>query len=534
MSCKIIEKLAMTGIIGGRSYMWDRKDLKAKGKKSFIANYWQSIIVSLFIVILASVRSVNRMGEARTGEALTDFGYGRIGKLLEESSNGDLSFLTDSIATKVHATQGVFATILNETGNSGSFLLGIINGINDMAFNGHIGRGIIILIAAIVIFFMWLFFQNIIQVGRHRFFLETRIYPETKFGRIFFVYRIKRIGNVAKVMFMMYFFLALWSLTIVGLFIKYYSYRLAPVILAENPSISWKEALTVSKKMMHGNKLRTFILDLSFAGWMLLSMLTFGLVSVFYLHPYREAVNMELYLALREIELAGDEGSIRIFNDKYLTEKPVGRYYAGQVSTENNEYPMSLFSVPDRHKNQLHKLDYTRRYSLSNLIMLFFSLCFIGYLYEIFYALVVLGEFVNRGTMYGPWLPIYGCGGMLTLLLFKRWSEKPIVVFFCSMALCGIMEFFTSWFLETYLHKKWWDYSGFFLNIDGRVCLEQLIIFGLSCCLNIYLISPFLAGVYDKLPKKRAVIICLILFILFITDFIISLNDPNTAGLVHM
>ena len=62
--------------------MWDRKTLKSKGKKSFLGNYWQSIIVSLFIIILASVRSVSRMGDARIGEAFTDFGVGRIGTYL--------------------------------------------------------------------------------------------------------------------------------------------------------------------------------------------------------------------------------------------------------------------------------------------------------------------------------------------------------------------------------------------------------------------------------------------------------------------
>jgi len=512
--------------------MWSIKDLKSKGKKSFTANYWQAIIVSLFIIVLASVRSSSHMGEMRTGEELADFGFGRVGNFLKGIGNTDSFAVTDYLVTKAHATQGVLATILNETGNSGSFMMGIINGINDLAFNGHIGRGIIILIAAVVTFFVWIFFQNIIQVGKHRFFLETRIYPETKIGRLFYIYRIRRVFNVAKVMLVMYVFLALWAFTVVGIFIKYYSYKMVPVVLSENPSITWQEAMDISKKLMHGNKWKAFLLDLSFIGWLFLSVISFGIVSVFYVHPYREATEMELYIFLREEALAKDESLSRIFNDKYLTEKPVGRYYAGQENVDNNEYPMSLFTIPDRHKNLLNNLEASRKYSLKDLIMLFFSLCFLGYLSEILYALVVLGEFVNRGTMYGPWLPIYGCGGILTLILFKRWVRKPILVFIFSVIISGFLEFFASWFLEVFLDKKWWDYSGFFLNIDGRICLEGLIVFGLSCCLNIYLISPLLAGIYDRIIGRRVILICIILITLFIVDFMFSINHPNTAGLV--
>lgn len=73
-----------------------------------------------------------------------------------------------------------------------------------------------------------------------------------------------------------------------------------PYILAENPKIERKKAFKLSKKMMKGNKWKTFILDLSFLGWELLSIFTFGLLNIFYINPYKVATTVELYEVLKK------------------------------------------------------------------------------------------------------------------------------------------------------------------------------------------------------------------------------------------
>lgn len=73
-----------------------------------------------------------------------------------------------------------------------------------------------------------------------------------------------------------------------------------PYILAENPKIQRKKAFKLSKKMMKGNKWKTFILDLSFLGWELLSIFTFGLLNIFYINPYKVATTVELYEVLKK------------------------------------------------------------------------------------------------------------------------------------------------------------------------------------------------------------------------------------------
>ena len=78
-----------------------------------------------------------------------------------------------------------------------------------------------------------------------------------------------------------------------------------PYILAENPKIERKKAFKLSKEMMKGNKWKTFILDLSFLGWELLSIFTFGLLNIFYINPYKVATTVELYEVLKKQIRAG-------------------------------------------------------------------------------------------------------------------------------------------------------------------------------------------------------------------------------------
>ena len=101
-------------------------------------------------------------------------------------------------------------------------------------------------------------------------------------------------------MFLRELFLCLWSmLRIVPGVIKRYSYRMVPYILADDPIIGAGDAITLSRKMMNGHKWNTFVLDLSFIGWDLLSILTMGLLGVFYVNPYQFSTDAELYQVLK-------------------------------------------------------------------------------------------------------------------------------------------------------------------------------------------------------------------------------------------
>ena len=142
------------------------------------------------------------------------------------------------------------------------------------------------------------FLLNPIEMGCNKFFLKN-LDEDAKISNVTYAFD-NNYKNVVKVMFRRDLAIVLWSLLFVipGIY-KAYEYRMIPYLLAENPNMSWQEAFNASKEMMSGNKWKAFVLDLSFIGWHLLSILTLGLLSVFYVNPYKFATNAALYERLK-------------------------------------------------------------------------------------------------------------------------------------------------------------------------------------------------------------------------------------------
>ena len=174
-------------------------------------------------------------------------------------------------------------------------------------------------------------------------------------------------------------------------------------------------------------------------------------------------------------------------------------------------------------------MNYLRSYKITSLIVLFFVLCFIGWIYEVSIHLVRDGVFVNRGTMHGPWLPIYGWGGLLIITLLYNFRTNPKKQFFATIVLCGIVEYISSFALDVIYGQKWWDYSGYFVNLNGRICLEGLLIFGLGGLAISYIIAPMLDNALRKVSKKALVPMLVGLVTIFIIDQIYSWKVPNVG-----
>ena len=140
-------------------------------------------------------------------------------------------------------------------------------------------------------------------------------------------------------------------------------------------------------------------------------------------------------------------------------------------------------------------------------------------------------KFVNRGFLIGPYCPIYGWGALTITVLLKRYMEDPLVLFVMSTIICSIIEYFTSYFMEKKYHARWWDYSNKKFNINGRICLETLIPFGVLGVIIMYVTNPILFDFYHKIPQFVIHILSGILFIGFTVDNIISSNVVESVNI---
>ena len=155
------------------------------------------------------------------------------------------------------------------------------------------------------------------------------------------------------------------------------------------------------------------------------------------------------------------------------------------------------------------------------LVFLIYSIC--GWIIEEIFCSIVEKKIVNRGFLLGPICPIYGIGGIGMTLALTRFAEAPIVVFCMAIVLAAVLEYLTSYVMEKLFNARWWDYSDKKLNLDGRICMETLIPFGVFGLIVIYIFNPFLFKNLGKIPELTKHIITVILFVLTLTDFIISL-----------
>lgn len=547
--------------------MWTRKELKRRSRAIIKKQYWRVIAVSFIVAILAgsysdtfsavfsydSDREISSVFQDNTVFDINDIRSEKpLDKILERFEERNQR--EEEIVKKSPYTRGVFSSVFNRVMATGSVFSGIISMLLEPVVKGAWLSLISAAAGAALLFFWWLLIRNIIEVGGCRFFLESDTYKSTRMNRILYLYRIRRVWKVAVIMLRKFLYHWLWSLTIVGGWIKGYSYMMVPFLAAENPDIKGREAIKISRRMMKGNKWRAFLLDVSFLGWNFLSLITLGLVNIFYANPYKTGVKAELYLALREKALSENADYCYIFTDKYLTmppeeeelrrallqavkisESPDWKEKLEKIKAKKldvlSEYPFVLFTVPMTERNFHLAVDYHCKYGITGIILLFFIFSFAGWCWEVGLHLVQSGHLVNRGVLHGPWLPIYGTGGCLVLILLKKFRDRPILTFFLTVAVCGIIEYVTSWYLEL-IHDgiRWWDYSGYFLNINGRVCAEGLLIFGLGGCLFIYVLAPLIMNeCIRKIPMRVRIFMCVMLITVFMGDFLYSKAVPNTG-----
>lgn len=155
--------------------------------------------------------------------------------------------------------------------------------------------------------------------------------------------------------------------------------------------------------------------------------------------------------------------------------------------------------------------------------LLFLIYSFIGWLIEVIGKLIEKHKFINRGFLVGPICPIYGHGCILMILTLSRYKDNPLTLFIYAIFICSLLEYFTSYFMEKIFKARWWDYSTKRFNLNGRICAETMIPFGILGTLVICVINPIFEYLLNLFNFETIKITAVVLFIIYIIDYTISL-----------
>ena len=164
-------------------------------------------------------------------------------------------------------------------------------------------------------------------------------------------------------------------------------------------------------------------------------------------------------------------------------------------------------------------------------LIFFLTYCIIGWIYEELVFAIEEDIIVNRGFLFGPWLPIYGIGGLLITLIFYRVKDKPaklgkinfrpLIIYFESVILSTVVELLSTYIIDFCggNFRNLWDYSGEFMNFQGRIALIPDAKFGIIALLAIYIVQPILKK-FISTNQKKINILTISILALFLVDLI--------------
>jgi len=176
---------------------------------------------------------------------------------------------------------------------------------------------------------------------------------------------------------------------------------------------------------------------------------------------------------------------------------------------------------------KLKKIENLRKY-----FIYFMMYAVVGWLYEVFLEVVIYKwGFSNRGVLFGPYIPIYGFGALVFIMLFYKFSQKKqpffekiasiIIVFLGCAFTATIIELVTSYILEIITGSwPWQTYTDYTYNFQGRIALSPSIRFGLGGLFFIYVLQPIFEKIVNSFSRKVLVIMSSFLFIAVFIDFL--------------
>ncbi len=157
-------------------------------------------------------------------------------------------------------------------------------------------------------------------------------------------------------------------------------------------------------------------------------------------------------------------------------------------------------------------------YSQAQWLLFFFLYCFLGWVWECLYVSALKRQWINRGFLYGPLIPIYGFGAITVL-----WITLPVrgsipLIFLFGMVGATILEYFTGAAMERLFHVRYWDYSNNHFNLNGHICLFCSLGWGVFSVLMVKVLHLPFENAVLKIPENIANLTSTVLVAIFAAD----------------
>ncbi len=164
-------------------------------------------------------------------------------------------------------------------------------------------------------------------------------------------------------------------------------------------------------------------------------------------------------------------------------------------------------------------------YSLYELFAYFIIYSFIGWIMESTFKSLLFNKVINSGFLNGPFIPIYGVGAITVIYFFTPFSNNTLLLFGLGFFYMTLIEFIVGYLMEKIFNTSWWDYTGNFMNIGGKICLENSIYWGLLSVFLLRVMHPFFGQMIASIPKFIGEKVLIGFVIYFIIDYTFTLIE---------
>lgn len=165
------------------------------------------------------------------------------------------------------------------------------------------------------------------------------------------------------------------------------------------------------------------------------------------------------------------------------------------------------------------------QYSAIQWLFFFYFYCFFGWCFESTYVSICKRKLVNRGFMKGPFLPLYGSGAIMMLVVSAPFRDNIVLTFLAGVVGATILEYVTGLVMETIFKVRYWDYSGQFLNFQGRICLTSSLAWGGLTILMTRVVHQYVERVMLWIPSELLTVFVIALTAYITADFALAFKE---------
>ncbi|MCD7737698.1 MAG: hypothetical protein LUH58_01465 [Lachnospiraceae bacterium] len=164
-------------------------------------------------------------------------------------------------------------------------------------------------------------------------------------------------------------------------------------------------------------------------------------------------------------------------------------------------------------------------YTVEQWLFFFYFYCFFGWVFESTYVSLKSHHFVNRGFMHGPFLPLYGTGAIMMLVVSRPFADNLILTYVAGCVGATVLEYLTGAWMEAMFKVRYWDYSDKKFNVKGYICLGSTLTWGLLTILMTRVVHTPVESLALSIPPQILMVLVFVLTVYIVIDLVLSFRD---------